>query len=138
MLYSMKYWFFDRLEGTLCKRERSLILLSLFFLLSFYDKLANAIHLNIKGAAFTCKACPSLETVETVSKFTLCETLEGLCRALPRTPPETLSLDSAKGLSTLRKPFFIVTLENHFSFFLRFEQKKSHKKCQDNRQYCRK
>ena len=115
-----------------------------FFPYPFYNKLpntiyTNAIYLNVKGgAAFTCKACPSLETVETVSKFTLCETLEGLCRALPRTPPETLSLDSAKGLSTLWKPFFIVTLETHFSFFLRFEQKKSHKKCQDNRQYCRK
>jgi len=66
----------------------------LFFLLSFYDKLANAIHLNIKGAAFTCKACPSLETVETVSKFTLCETLKGFMQGFAPHPTR----GSASGL----------------------------------------
>ena len=49
---------------------------------------------NIKGAAFTCKACPSLETVETVSKFTLCETLEGFMRGFAPLPTK----GSASGL----------------------------------------
>ena len=48
-----------------------------------------------RGAAFTCKACPSLET----SKFTLCETLEGLYAGFS-------ALDLTKGLSTLWKPIF--------------------------------
>ena len=49
---------------------------------------------NIKGAAFTCKACPSLETVETVSKFTLCETLEGFMQGFAPHPTR----GSASGL----------------------------------------
>ena len=39
-------------------------------------------YVNVKGVAFTCKACPSLETVENVSKFTLCETLKGFMRGV--------------------------------------------------------
>ena len=66
----------------------------LYFSLIFYNKLPKAIYLNLKGAAFTCKACPSLETVETVSKFTLCETLEGFMRGVAPLP----SKGSASGL----------------------------------------
>jgi len=54
----------------------------------------NEIYLNVKGAAFTCKACPSLETVETVSKFTLCETLEGFMQGFAPHPTR----GSASGL----------------------------------------
>ncbi|MCI6888843.1 MAG: hypothetical protein MR836_01525, partial [Ruminococcus sp.] len=43
---------------------------------------------------FTCKACPSLETVETVSKFTLCETLEGFMQGFAPHPTR----GSASGL----------------------------------------
>ena len=65
---------------------------------------------NIKGAAFTCKACPSLETVETVSKFTLCETLKGFMQVF--TPHPTRG--SASGL----RQRVINPLETRFYMFL--------------------
>ena len=83
-----------------------------FFPYPFYNKLpntiyTNAIYLNVKGgAAFTCKACPSLETVETVSKFTLCETLEGFMQGFAPHPTR----GSASGLCQRD----IIPLETHF------------------------
>jgi len=59
-----------------------------------------------KGAAFTCKACPSLETVDTVSKFTLCETLEGFMRGFAPHPTR----GSASGL----RQRDIIPLETRF------------------------
>ncbi|MCI6888851.1 MAG: hypothetical protein MR836_01570, partial [Ruminococcus sp.] len=55
---------------------------------------------------FTCKACPSLETVETVSKFTLCETLEGFMQGFAPHPTR----GSASGLCQRD----IIPLETHF------------------------
>ena len=66
-------------------------------------------YVNVKGVAFTCKACPSLETVETVSKFTLCETLKGFMQGFAPHPTR----DSASGLCQRG----INPLETHFLFF---------------------
>ena len=72
----------------------------------------NVVYLNVKGAAFTCKACPSLETVETVSKFTLCETLKGFMQGFAPHPTR----GSASGLcQRVSKPF-----GNPFLFILFF------------------
>ena len=51
-------------------------------------------YIYVKRAAFTCKACPSFKTVETVLKFTLCETLEGFMRGVAPLPTR----GSASGL----------------------------------------
>ena len=83
----------------LCKRERSLIL-------SFLNnQLSNAIYPNVKGVAFTCKACPSFKTVETVLKFTLCETLEGFMRSFaPHHTRDAVSGLCQRVIKTLWKP----------------------------------
>ena len=56
-------------------------------------------YIYVKGAAFTCKACPSLgNTAQSTSK--------DLCGALTHTPPETPALDSAKGLANPLETLF--------------------------------